>query len=139
MKAFIAFVVILFLAIGGAVGFWAWGKWNKVEEWGLGLSLGSELEDGEKERVEERYNQILDRDEVLLGAVEAYNLSDYYGVSSSEEALVKFKEDTFVRIHDNSSMHVLFRGKRSSRKEREAVIRTVSEDFLKQVQQMSGL
>ncbi|MGJ8725512.1 MAG: hypothetical protein ACSHYB_13215 [Roseibacillus sp.] len=138
MKAFVAFVVILFLAIGGAGGFWAWKKWTKDENWGLALSLGSELAEGEKEKVEERYNQVLDQEDILRKAIEDHDLSSYYGVSSSEDAVEKLREDTFVEIHGNNSMHILFRGKRSTRKEREAAIRTLSEDFLKEVQRMSG-
>ena len=138
MKAFIAFVLILFVAIGGMVGYWGWGKWNKVENWGLALSMGSNVKEGEKERLEERYNQILDRDEILEGAVEKHDLEQYYGVSSSGEAVEKLKEDTFIELKGDSAMHVLFRGKRSSRDQREAAVRTISESFLEEVRGMTG-
>ena len=138
MKAFIAFVVILFLAIGVIGGFWAWKKWTKVEEWGLALPLSSTLADGEVEKVGERYNVILDQDDVLMGTVEEHGLSKYYGVSSNEEAVALFKEDSFIRIHGNNTMHILFVGKRSSRDERMAAVRTLSQDFLKKVQSISG-
>ena len=138
MKAFIAFVVIVFLAIGGAGGFWAWKKWNRVEEWGLALPMNSTLEENEKEMLEARYNQILDRDDVLMNVIEKNDMAGYYGVSSSEEALEKLREDTFIRFHGNDAMHVLFRGKRSTRDERVEAIRVFSQDFMKQVQSMSG-
>lgn len=138
MKAFVAFVVLLFLVIGGLGGYWAWGKWTKVEEWGLSLDLGGEVEGDEKERVEERYNAILDRDDLLAKTVEKHGLKSYYDVSSSQEAVTNLKEDTFIRIQNKRAMHILFRGQRKTRDTREAAVRTLSEDFLRQVQAMSG-
>lgn len=138
MKAFVAFVVLLFLVIGGLGGYWAWGKWTKVEEWGLSLDLGGEVEGDEKERVEERYNAILDRDDLLAKTVEKHGLTSYYDVSSSQEAVTNLKEDTFIRIQNKRAMHILFRGQRKTRDTREAAVRTLSEDFLRQVQAMSG-
>ena len=138
MKAFIAFVLILFLAIGALGGFWAWKKYTRVEEWGLALPLNSTLEENEKERMEERYNQILDRDDVLMNSIETHDLAKYYDVVSKEEALEKLKEDTFIRFHGNDTMHILFKGKRNTREERVTAISTLSQDFLKQVRSMSG-
>ena len=138
MKAFIAFVVLLFIVIGAGGGYWAWGKFNKVEEWGLSLDLGEELQESETEIIEERYNAILDQEVILKKTVEKHDLKSYYGVSNAEEAIAKLKEDTFVRIRDRRAIHVLFRGQRKTRDERETAVRTLSEDFLKQVQAMSG-
>ena len=138
MKAFIGFVLVLLLAIGGLGGYWAWGRMNRAEDWGVGLELSSELKEGEVEVVETRYNQILDQDAVLANSVEVHDLKKFYGVSSNEKAVEKLREDTFVRIPNGQSMHILFRGKRKTRKERTAVTETLSKDFFKRVQEMSG-
>ena len=138
MKAFVAFVIILFLLIGAGGGYFAWTKMQRTEEWGVRLDLGSELSETEKDVVQKRYNAILDQEELLRNTVEKHSLKEYYGVSSNDEAVVKLREDTFVKIHRNKSIDVLFRGKRISRKEREAAIRTLSEQFYSQVQTYSG-
>lgn len=138
MKAFVAFVLVLFLLIGAGGGYFVWTKMQRVEEWGVRLNLGSELSDTEKKTVQKRYNAILDQEELLRNTVEQHNLKDYYGVSSSDEAVAMLKEDTFVQIYQNKSIDVLFRGKRISRKEREAAIRTLSEEFYNKVQSYTG-
>ena len=138
MKAFVAFVVIVILAVGGLIGFWGWKKWTRIEDWGVGLALSSELKEGEIEGVEARYNQILDQDEILMKTVQAHNLKGFYGVASDEKAVEMLKEDTFVTIPNSRNMHILFKGKRSTRDEREAAIGTLSNDFVEQVTKMSG-
>lgn len=138
MKAFIAFVILLFLAIGVGGGFWAWGKWTKMEDWGLALDLGQPVEESEREMMEKRYNLVLDDNAMLEKTVTEHNLQDYYGVSSKEEAVAKLKEDTFVSIKKERVLHVLFRGERRTRDKREAAVRTLSVDFLKQLRAMSG-
>ena len=65
MKAFVAFLVVLVVAVGSVIGFWGWKKWTRVEDWGVGMALTVELKDGEREGMEERYNQVLDQEDVL--------------------------------------------------------------------------
>lgn len=138
MKAFVAFVVILILVIGGGLGFWGWGKLNRVEDWGIALALNSEVNEGEAEGMAERYNKILDQEDILEKVVETHDIEGYYGVSSKAEAVAKLKEDTFVKIHNNRALHVLFTGKRMTRKERLAAVETLATEFRKRTMEIQG-
>ncbi|MBK1834247.1 hypothetical protein [Roseibacillus ishigakijimensis] len=131
MKAFIAFVLFLFFAIGAGVGFYGWKKWTAIEERGVALALAKPVEKDEKEMLEMRYNKILDMDEVLLPTIEAHNLKGFYQVKSDEEALKLFREDSLVKLPGGRDLHVIFKGPRSTREERDAASRTLAEQFVK--------
>ncbi|WP_411847354.1 hypothetical protein AAFN60_08370 [Roseibacillus persicicus] len=136
MKAFIAFVVLLLLVLGGVGGYLFLGKMNRIEPRGVGLTLSNPIPSEEIEFQKQRYNEILDRDEVLLNTVTKHGLKDYYGVASDEKALELFRDDSFIELPGGKNLHVLFRGKRSTRKERESATRTLAEDFVKAAQLM---
>ena len=131
MKAFVAFGVILILAVGGIGGYFFWERMNKVEPRGVGLTMSNPVSKGEIDFLTKQYNEILDREEVLIGAVEKHNLAKFYGVSSSEEALELFRKDSYVSLPGETNLHILFMGKRSTRSERDSTARTLAEDFLK--------
>lgn len=138
MKAFVAFLVLLALLVLGGGGYFYWDRQNKVENWGVGLTLNKEVEADEVEMVEARYNEILDREELLKKIVEKHKLTDYYEISSNEEAVVRLREDSFVKLPGGSELHILFRGKRSTRAVREATVRTLAEDFVRVSQAIGG-
>ena len=65
-----------------------------------------------------------------MPTIEKHDLKTYYDVASDEEALSLFREDSFIELPGSRTMHVLFRGKRSTRKLREAATRSLAEDFV---------
>jgi len=131
MKAFIAFSLILFLSVGVAVGIYGWGRWNRIEQRGTGLSVGRDIPDNKRAGLVEQYNQILDREDILLLAVQEHGLMDYYKVGSEEEAVARFREDSFVELPGGRALHVLFKGKRSTRKLREKASQTIAAELVK--------
>ena len=131
MKAFVSFVIVLILVAGGLVGYLFWERMNRIEPRGAGLVMNSPIPDEEIELAEKQYNEILDQESVLINALEQHDLVSYYGVSSKEEALKLFREDSYVSLPGGKNIHILFRGKRSSRDEREVAARTLAEDFVK--------
>lgn len=138
MKGVIAFIVLLLVIAGGGGGYWAWGKWTKVEQRGVGLELAQAIPAEEIERLEGRYNEILDQSEILVRTVREHQLMGFYKVGSEEEAVEKFREDSSVKLPGDKALHVLFKGPRSTRTLRETAARTLAEDFVKATQGMSG-
>lgn len=133
MKAFIIFVTILFLMLGAAAGWYYNLRMNRIESRGASLSLEKSFEPEEVERLLERYNGIIDREEVLLPALQKHDLVSYYELDSEEAALAQFREDTFVSLPGKATLHVLFNGKRKTRKFRDAVSMTLAKDFVEGV------
>lgn len=131
VKAFIAFVVLLFLLAGVGIGIYGWGRLSKIEPRGVGLVVEDEIPAAEVEKITARYNEVLDREEVLMPTVQKHDLKKYYGVTSDQEALVLFREDSYIELPGDKNLHVLFKGKRLTRKDRESAARTLAEDFVK--------
>lgn len=138
VKGFIAFVVLLFLLAGAGIGFYGWGRLSKIEPRGVGLVVENEIPDAEAESISARYNEILDREEVLMRTVKEHNLKGYYKVSSDQKALTLFREDSYIALPGGNNLHVLFNGKRITRKERDAASRTLAEDFVKAARLATG-
>lgn len=111
---------------------------NKIEPRGVGLTLSNPIPADELEMVEKRYNEILDREDILKNTVEKHNLKEYYEVPSSEAALDQFRKDSFIKLPGGKNLHILFEGKRLTRDEREAATRTLAEDFVKAAQLMGN-
>ncbi len=138
VKAFIAFVVLLFVAIGGAAGYWVWNKMNRIEDRGIGLVMANPVPQEQIERAEAQYNLILDREEVLRTAVKENELMDYYEVSTEEEAITKLRDETFIDLPGGRNLHLLFTGKRFTRDLREQTTRTMARSFLEVMTKENG-
>lgn len=130
VKAFIAFLVLLALLVIAGGGYFYWERQNKVENWGVALTMNHEIDADELEMVAARYNEILDREDLLKNTVEEHKLTDYYEISSNEEVIAQLREDSFIKLAGGNRLHVLFKGKRSTRSLREAAVRTLAEDFV---------
>lgn len=130
MKAFIIFVVVLLIMLGAGAGWFYNNHMNRNETRGAGLTLEKDFPAEEIDRLTERYNIIIDRDEVLLPAFEKHNLASYYEDLDREAALEQFREDTYVRLPGGPNLHILFDGKRKTRAFRDAVSEDLAKDFL---------
>ncbi len=128
-----AFLVFLFFLFGAAGGYLYWQQQQKIEDWGLRIELGPM-----NEQQEAFCNQFLDQEGVLLNAIQKHDLKSYYGLSSNDEIVARLREDSFARLWGEKSLDILFKGQRKTRKEREAVVKTLSESLYQYVQSQAN-
>ena len=138
VKAIVVTVLVMGFLGTAVVGFFGWKHFTRQEVRGVQLEMQKEVPAELQAEMIAAYYKILDDPEILSPLIEKHGLVDYYKVGSTEAAVEKLQEDSFVKFKSAKAIQILFEGPRNKRQIRDRVAEELGTEFIKKLQEQVG-